>query len=277
MLYEKKHNGIAYWVYEIADADKPWLVFLPGLTADHRLFDKQVEHFEGKASIFVWDAPSHGKSRSLELVWTLDDLARWLKEILEKEGIANPVLVGQSLGGYIAQAFMDLFPKEAAGFVSIDSCPLQRRYYASWELAALKHTKFMYLSIPWNLLLKWGSDGCATSAYGRGLMRKMMDDYGKREYCELAGHGYRVLAEAIESDRLYEIDCPALLMCGEKDKAGSVKRYNRAWEKRTGNKVFWIEGAGHTSNTDRPDEINRLIGQFVAGLGSPASIMQTSV
>ena len=40
---------IHYWVDKIAEQNKPQLVFLPGLTADHRLFDKQVEHFAGRA------------------------------------------------------------------------------------------------------------------------------------------------------------------------------------------------------------------------------------
>ncbi|MDE8701782.1 hypothetical protein PZH32_02260 [Adlercreutzia equolifaciens] len=50
------------------------------------------------------------------------------------------------------------------------------------------------------------------------------------------------------------------------DCAGSAKRYNREWEKRTGNPVHWIEGAGHNSNADRPAEVNALIEQFVEGL-----------
>ena len=40
-----------------SQANQPWLVFLPGLTANHRLFEKQVEHFIDKARLFVWDPP----------------------------------------------------------------------------------------------------------------------------------------------------------------------------------------------------------------------------
>lgn len=263
-----EHGAIRYWVSRAAaNADAlPWLVFLPGLTADHRLFEKQVDHFAGRANVLVWDAPSHGESRPFALAWTMDDLARWLHDILEREGAVRPVLVGQSMGGYTAQAFMDLFPGEAAGFVSVDSCPLQRSYYASWELSALRHTRLMYLSFPWKALVALGARGTATSERGRALMREMMLGYGKQEYCELAAHGYRVLADAIAADRPYRIDCPFLLVCGEEDRAGSAKRYNRAWEQRTGNPVRWVAGAGHNSNCDAPAEVNAAIGKFMAGL-----------
>lgn len=257
---------IAYWVSADGGPEAPWIVFLPGLTADHRLFGLQLAHFTGKANVLAWDPPSHGQSRPFALDWTLDDLARWLHGILQAEGARRPVLVGQSMGGYTAQAYLRLFPDEAAGFASIDSCPLGHEYYAGWELSALRHTKLMYLSIPWGALKRIGANGCATSEEGRQTMRKMMEGYGKREYCELAAHGYRVLAEAIGPDRTYPLPCPALLICGEKDMAGSAKRYNREWERRTGIPVHWVEGAGHNSNTDAPDVVNRLIEELLEGI-----------
>ena len=53
--YETPLGTIHYWIH-IIDADSATLVFLPGLTADHRLFDKQIEFFQNKYNVFVWDA-----------------------------------------------------------------------------------------------------------------------------------------------------------------------------------------------------------------------------
>ena len=119
---------VCYWVDSSAGPDAPCLVFLPGLTADHTLFDAQMDHFAGKARCLVWDAPAHGASRPYPLDFTMDDYARILHGILQAEGVGSPVLVGQSLGGYVAQAYLDLYPGEAAGFVAIDSAPLKRAY-----------------------------------------------------------------------------------------------------------------------------------------------------
>ena len=41
--------------------------------------------------------------------------------------------------------------------------------------------------------------------------------------------------------------CPALLICGEKDHAGSCIRYNKAWHKKTGIRLEWIKDAGHNA------------------------------
>ena len=109
-MLEKSHDtsrgAIRYWV-DILPGDGPALIFLPGLTADHRLFDRQVEYFRGRYSLLVWDAPGHAASWPFTLDFTLMDKAVWLHEILQKEGIMRPVLIGQSMGGYVSQCFME--------------------------------------------------------------------------------------------------------------------------------------------------------------------------
>ena len=121
----------------------------------------------------------------------------------------------------------------------------------------------MYRSIPWKLLLKWGIWGTATTSYGRTLMEKIWSVYEKNEFCLLTAHGYRILAEAVEAKESYPLSCPVMLLCGEKDAAGSAKRYNREWTKHEGHKLIWLKGAGHNSNTDVPDEVNSIIEDFI--------------
>ena len=75
-----------------------------------------------------------------------------------------------------------------------------------------------------------------------------------------------MLAEAMEADLPYKIDCPAILICGERDHAGSAKHYNRRWAEKEGLPLFWIKGAGHNANTDRPDEVNRILHMFIRTL-----------
>lgn len=263
-IYQTPGGAIHYWVSRRADGGRGTLVFLPGLTADHRLFDKQVEYFAGKYDLLVWDAPGHAASWPFALDFTLMDKAGWLDGILAEEKLADPVIVGQSMGGYVGQAYAQRFPGKLAGFVSIDSAPLQRCYVTAAEIWLLKRMEPVYRHYPWKALLKSGTNGVARSAYGRALMREMMMTYdGDQErYAKLSGHGFRMLAEAMEADLPYRIDCPALLICGEMDRAGSCIRYNKAWQKRTGFRLEWIEGAGHNSNTDAPETVNRLIEQL---------------
>ena len=260
-IYRTESGDIHYWLTP-GNPDMPWLVFLPGLTADHHLFDKQIPGFPAYNRL-VLDAPAHAASRPFALDFSLEDVARYLHGILETEGIERPVLIGQSLGGYIAQCYLALYPGTVSGFVSIDSAPLSRKYFSGWELALLKNTRWMYEIIPWKLLLKWGINGTSQTPYGRELMEKTWAVYDRADYLDLTVYGFRILAEAVEARPEYKIDCPALLLCGEKDAAGSAKSYNRRWTKVDGHPLVWLKGAGHNSNTDVPDQVNRLIMKFL--------------
>lgn len=261
-ILETALGPIHYWMTDVVPA-RETLVFLPGLTADHHLFDKQIEPFEKEYNLLTWDAPGHAASRPFRLDFSLMDKAVWLHAILEREGLSRPVLIGQSMGGYVAQCFMEKFPGEAAGFISIDSAPLKRSYVTGAEIRLLKKTEPMYRVFPWKLLQKIGADGCAVTGYGKSLMRRFLDSYTKDEYCRLSGHGMKLLAEAMEADLPYVIDCPAVLICGEKDHAGSAKSYNRRWAKKEGLPLYRIKDAGHNANTDKPEEVNRIIRDFV--------------
>ena len=197
----------------------------------------------------------------------MKDKALWLDGILLQEGIDRPIIVGQSMGGYVGQMYSQLFPDKLKGFVSIDSAPLQREYVTAAEIWLLKRMEPVYRHYPWRWLLRSGTKGVATSEYGRRLMHDMMMVYdGDQErYAQISGHGFRILSEAMEADLPYEIKCPALLICGEKDHAGSCIRYNKAWHKKASIPIEWIKGAGHNSNTDAPDKVNKLIEEFING------------
>lgn len=254
-------GDIHYWINSDFRPDTATLVFLPGLTADHRLFDLQIEYFRGRYNVFVWDAPGHAASWPFRFSFTLADKAEWLNAIFNRENIFKPVLIGQSMGGYVGQMFAELYPERIKGFIAIDSAPLQRCYISAVELWLLKRMEPVYRYYPWKALLKSGTKGVAVSRYGRQLMLDMMMVYDgdKQRYAQLSGHGFKMLAEAIEKNLPYQIHCPALLICGKLDKAGSCIRYTRAWHKNTGIPVAWIENAGHNSNTDQPAAINQLI------------------
>lgn len=276
-IYTTSCGEIHYWIHMASGVHRMTLIFLPGLTADHRLFDPQIGYFKENYNVLVWDPPGHGKSWPFAFRFSLMDKAKWLDGIFKSEGISDPVIIGQSMGGYVGQAYMELFPHRLKGFIAIDSAPLQKKYVTGIELWLLKRMEPVYRYYPWKSLLKAGTKGVAVSQYGRKLMQEIMMTYDgdKDRYVKLSAHGYRILAQAMEADLSYEITCPARLICGEQDHAGSCIRYNKAWHKNTGIPITWIKGAGHNSNTDAPEQVNFLIEEFVSTLSG--SITESAV
>jgi len=262
--HKTKSGDIHYWV-NIIDAEGVTLVFLPGLTLDNRLFEKQIEYFKDKYNLLVWDAPTHASSWPFKFDYTLFDNARWLNEILEQENITRPVVVGQSIGGATGQIFAKLYPEKTKGYVGIDGAPLQRVVLTRRELRLMKRLEPIVKLVPWKTLLKFFPKGSAESNYSRKLVYEMMLSYEgyKKRFAKLLGHGAKILAEAIEKDLPYEIPCPALLICGEKDQLKICLEYNKFLHKETGIPLELIKDVGHNANTDAPEIVNKLIEEFV--------------
>ena len=91
----------------------------------------------------------------------MEDKARYLHGILKTENIIKPILIGQSMGGYVSQMFMELYPGETRGFISIDSCSLKRKTVTWFDIGMMRHVELIYRMYKWDKLIKAGTDGCA--------------------------------------------------------------------------------------------------------------------
>ena len=260
--YQTRQGTIRYWVSAPGPRGTA-LVFLPGLTADHRLFQMQFSFFASRRPLLVWDAPGHGASRPFALDFSLMEQAEWLHGILVRERMGGPVLIGQSMGGIWRSALWSDSPDRPGDLSPLILPRFNGGMSRRAELWALRRCELLYRCYPWSILRKAGARGCAETAQGQTLMKEMMDCYSKREFSALAGHGFRALAEAMAADLPYKVDCPALLLCGERDRAGLTRRYNRRWSEETGIPLVWLQSAGHNSNTDVPDQVNSIIQGFL--------------
>ena len=102
---------IHYWA-SVSNPDTITLVFLPGLTADHRLFDKQIQYFKNRYNVIVWDAPAHASSWPFRFDFDLFDKAKWLNDILNQEGITRPVIIGQVYGWICGTGLCTALPRQ---------------------------------------------------------------------------------------------------------------------------------------------------------------------
>ena len=59
--YKTEFGDIHYYI-NMSVGSEITLAFLPGLTADHTLLEKQIEYFENKYDILVWDAQGHNSN-----------------------------------------------------------------------------------------------------------------------------------------------------------------------------------------------------------------------
>ena len=248
---------VHYWIEHQAGAE--CLVFTHGVTADHTMFEKQVEHFTGRYTLILWDVPMHGLSRPYA-DFSDRDTAQILRSILDAEGVERAFLVGMSMGGYPCQHFGARFPERVKGFVALDTTPLGLRYYAQADLWWLKRAAQIARAFPAGVL-RWSmARSVSRTPYAYRKMRAMLAPLSKAEIVEQMRIAYACFAR---ENRDVSFPFPVLILVGERDRTGKVMAYCRAWAQHTGYPLHVIEGAAHFAHGDRPQQVNEEIERFV--------------
>ncbi|MEA5049438.1 MAG: alpha/beta hydrolase [Eubacteriales bacterium] len=253
---------VSYWVFQNENVDAPCIFFLHGLSADHTMFDQQVPFFSKSYSVIVWDAPAHGLSRPYA-DFSYGNCAEELRSILDEESYKTAIFVGQSMGGYVIQAFLLKYPERASVFIGIDTCPFGKQYYSKSDLFWLRQVEWMCSCFPHKTLVQSIASSVGTTEYTRKNMEKALSVYSHRELCHLMGMGYRGF---LKENADLSISCPTYILVGEKDKTGKVLSYSKAWHDTTGFPLTIIQNAAHNSNTDQPEEVNARIDRFLNNL-----------
>jgi 3-oxoadipate enol-lactonase len=104
---------------QIADSDKPPIIFLHGVYFDHHLWDAVIESIKDR-TIITLDMPMHGMSKQLSKNdWTLDDCADMLIEILHGLQLPKVIAIGHSWG---SMTILRAAHKNPELFLSIGLC-----------------------------------------------------------------------------------------------------------------------------------------------------------
>jgi pimeloyl-ACP methyl ester carboxylesterase len=234
------------------------IMFTHGVTADHTLFNRQVEYFEKDYTVLIWDMPLHGESTSYKN-FTFANVAEDMKQILNQEHISHAVMAGQSAGGYAVQAFILKYPEMADAFISIDSSPFGLKYYKKSELFWTDHFCQIARLYPYEYYCKASAKAATNTEESRKAFYDCLKRLGKQGMLNAADAVYKDFPNYEE----VSFKCPVLLLLGQYDKVGLVKKYNEMWSTETGYPLMIIPNAAHNSNYDNYEFFNVKVYEFL--------------
>lgn len=263
-------NGeVHYWIRKNEAATAQCIVFTHGLTANHTMFEKQIDYFSSKYTVLTWDVPLHGLSRPYRN-FSYEQAAIELNRILQKEAVSKVVLVGMSMGGYPSQMFASLFPDSVEGFVALDTTPFGMQYYSKSDLWWLKQVEPMAKWFPDRLLRESMARSVSKTPYSYEKMTEMLQPLTKAQIIEQMGIAYGQFA--VENKDV-AFSFPVLILLADGDKTGKVRQYCESWSASTGYPLHIIPHAAHFSNGDNPAQVNEEIEAFLQGLGTSSALL----
>ena len=117
------------------------------------MWDKYVSALSKNHRVITIDLLGHGETECLGYVHTMEDQADMIFAVLISLRIRKIVLVGHSMGGYVALAFAELYPDNVKGLFLLNSTSRadsdERKINRDRAIKAVKqnHTNFVRISI----------------------------------------------------------------------------------------------------------------------------------
>lgn len=236
------------------------IVFLHGVGSDKSVWRPQLEHFGAERRAIAFDYPGYGDSDPGGEGTTRDDYAAAILSAMTALGIGKAHVCGLSLGGVVAIAMHALAADMCASLVLADTFAGHPDGQAIYDrsVAASENMRVLAESRV-DVLLAQPADPAVRSEVIETMSR-------------IEPAAYRIGAEAVwladQHERARDIRVPALVVCGAQDRVTPPALSLVLTRLIPGAQCELIEGAGHLSNLERPDEFNTVVGAFIRGVDS---------
>ncbi len=233
---------------------RPTIVFIHGGGMDRTCWALQTRYFayHGR-NVLAVDLPGHGRTEGPPLA-TIPEMADWVMAVLDSLGVDKAALVGHSMGSLVAFDGAARYPKRATALALLGATiPLpvtgalldaaRRDDHASFDMVTLwGHSRDGQIGAnraP-GLWMTGGAvtvlERCAPGLHHATL--KAANDY-RPDLADLAG----------------AIQCPTLLVLGERDAMTPAKAARPLAEAIAGVRTITLPGCGHMMMAEQPDQV----------------------
>ena len=239
------------------------LLFLHGVGGGHAAWDRQVPYFAALGHrAHAWDQPGYGGAALVD-PYDLERVCGALRRLIESLGGEPAVLVGHSMGGFVAQEAYARFPQLIRGLVLGFTSP-------SFGGGSREFVDQFIASRIGPL-----DAGRSMAEVAARLMPTMR---GSRSQAEGLAHAERIMGAILPAtyrkavqllttfDRraqLPAVAVPVLLVAGSEDRVAPANVMERMAQKIPGAEFVLLEGCGHLGPMDQPDAFNEALRGFL--------------
>jgi pimeloyl-ACP methyl ester carboxylesterase len=242
--------------YDVAGPlDAQAIVFVHGMRVTRRMWQPQMELLASEFRLVALDLPGHGALRNepFHLEGAVEELAR----VVDEAAGGRALVVGLSLGGYIAIEFGARYPEKAAGLV-IASASVEPR---GWHNAPYKILAALMTAFPGSWL-SWFNRNIFLFIYGRRRAEPLI---APGFFMRGGAAGIRGVMSRRFAQALTAYSGPVLLVNGRLDLGFRMHEKRFLAAARRG-RLEVIPRAFHLANIDQPAAFSDAIRRFARAI-----------
>lgn len=267
---------------------KPTVVYIHGKLGNLNDLVKSpvFEELKDDFSLFAYDRPGSGYSlgRKGWWSWSPEDFAKHLHELLEMEGIENPILVAHSWGGAIALRYALDYPGEIRGMVLLaPAAQVWPGYFPTsvyeWFVSSYLFSDIFLQTVFVPLGKIFGPSGAKAVFSPREVPEGFVEDIlplalQPTAYQRAARDTVELRDElAKQAPRYGEIEAPIIVLSNDNDTVVPAKIHGVPLVQQVQNgKIRYIENVGHNFLYHAPFEIGKAVRDIASEESSEISV-----
>ena len=223
------------------------------------MWKEYVDFFSEKYRVITIDLLGHGESEPLGYVHEMEDNANVVNEVLKNLKIEKAIIVGHSMGGYVALAFAELYPDKIQKLVLLNSTSKEdseeRKLNRTRAIKAVKQNYASFVSL------------AIANLFSENNRTRLAEEIEKVKTEALKTPLQGIIASQegmkIRKDRewiLKENRFPVLLILGKKDPVLNYEDNLSQIEDTTAELVSFEDG--HMSQIENKEELKIALSHF---------------
>jgi pimeloyl-ACP methyl ester carboxylesterase len=255
-----KVNDLA--VYLEGDKNNPAVIFVHAFPHDRRMWRKQVDFLAKEFYVATYDVRGFGESEIGDGQYTMEQYADDLINLVDTIGLDKPMVCGLSMGGYIIFRALEKAEEKFSAAVLMDT-----RTEADDNAGKLKRAAAI------KEINEKGLRPFAENFVKNCVAEKSIEDEnpGYEKALEIAtsqnpagvkGALLAMVSRTDTTENLAKIKIPVAVICGEHDALTPPESMKKIAETIPDAEFHLIENAGHLSNLEQPNAVNKALYDF---------------
>ncbi|KAJ5891370.1 Alpha/beta hydrolase fold-1 [Penicillium subrubescens] len=239
------------------------IIFVHGLGSSQNYYFPVIPYLTQNHRCITIDTYGAARSPYTNDTVSIPNIAEDVIGVLDALNVAKAVVVGHSMGGLVVIELGARFPDRVQGVVPIG--PTHPSEMLVSVMGKRAETVLEAGMEPMANTIPSAAVGSRSTPLQRAFIRELLLGQDPK--------GYAALCRAIASAQVPDyaaVRAPFLLIAGEEDKSATMEGCKFIFE-HVGSQsqdMEVLEGVGHWHCIESPDEVGRLIAQFVGGISA---------
>lgn len=241
------------------------VILIHGYPLDHTIWKPVVNQLKPFARLIVPDLRGYGASPDSDGEWSIREMADDIHDMMHHLDVKRAVLVGHSMGGYIALAFAHAYPAHTAGLGLVAT-------QAAADTPEKRQARYIQIEEVKRRGVKHVVEHMAPKITPRPALAEALKLLMVKTRLSTVVNSLKAMAERPDATEwLNLMDIPAVVIAGKADTFIPLERAQTMAQILPRGWMVEIPDAGHMPMLETPELVADALRQLIEACGSPSN------